>query len=69
MPGFSSVGTFKIFIGNLADKATKADIQPLFEKYGKVVECDIVKNYGFVVFIFNRKGICPINCFYNCCFY
>lgn len=49
MPGFSSVGTFKIFVGNLADKTTKADIQPLFEKYGKVVECDIVKNYGFVV--------------------
>ncbi|KAL0274653.1 UNVERIFIED_CONTAM: hypothetical protein PYX00_002736 [Menopon gallinae] len=48
MPGFSSVGTFKIFVGNLSDKTTKADIQPLFEKYGKVVECDIVKNYGFV---------------------
>jgi len=49
MPGFSSVGTFKIFIGNLADKTTTADIKPLFEKYGKVVECDVVKNYGFVV--------------------
>ncbi|PBC25238.1 Adenosine kinase [Apis cerana cerana] len=48
MPGFSSVGTFKIFIGNLADKTTNADIKPLFEKYGKVVECDVVKNYGFV---------------------
>lgn len=59
MPGFSSVGTFKIFVGNLADKTTKADIQPLFEKYGKVVECDIVKNYGFVVSIFSL-----INCFF-----
>lgn len=49
MPGFSSVGTFKIFIGNLADKTTGSDIKPLFEKYGKVVECDVVKNYGFVV--------------------
>lgn len=49
MPGFSSVGTFKIFIGNLADKTSNADIKPLFEKYGKVVECDVVKNYGFVV--------------------
>lgn len=51
MPGFSSVGTFKIFIGNLADKTSNADIKPLFEKYGKVVECDVVKNYGFVVCI------------------
>lgn len=49
MPGFSSVGTFKIFIGNLADKTSNGDIKPLFEKYGKVVECDVVKNYGFVV--------------------
>lgn len=49
MPGFSSVGTFKIFIGNLSDKSTNSDIKPLFEKYGKVVECDVVKNYGFVV--------------------
>ncbi|XP_066994592.1 RNA-binding protein lark isoform X2 [Anabrus simplex] len=48
MPGFSSVGTFKIFVGNLADKTTSADVKPLFEKYGKVVECDVVKNYGFV---------------------
>lgn len=51
MPGFSSVGTFKIFIGNLGDKTTTDDIKPLFEKYGKVVECDVVKNYGFVVSI------------------
>lgn len=48
MPGFSSAGTFKIFIGNLAEKTNTADIRPLFEKYGKVVECDVVKNYGFV---------------------
>ncbi|XP_022917072.1 RNA-binding protein lark [Onthophagus taurus] len=48
MPGFSSAGTFKIFIGNLAEKTSIGDIRPLFEKYGKVVECDVVKNYGFV---------------------
>ncbi|CAH1407230.1 unnamed protein product [Nezara viridula] len=44
----SSVGTFKIFVGNLSDTTKTADIKPLFEKYGKVVECDVVKNYGFV---------------------
>lgn len=49
MPGFSSAGTFKIFVGNLSDKTVSADIKPLFEKYGKVVECDVVKNFGFVV--------------------
>lgn len=48
MPATSSAGTFKLFIGNLADKTTAAELRPLFEKYGKVVECDVVKNYGFV---------------------
>lgn len=48
MPGFSSAGTFKIFIGNLTEKTAVAELRPLFEKYGKVVECDVVKNFGFV---------------------
>nr|CAI5858756.1 unnamed protein product [Callosobruchus analis] len=48
MPGFSSAGTFKIFVGNLSEKTTVPELRPLFEKYGKVVECDVVKNYGFV---------------------
>lgn len=48
MPGFSTPGTFKIFVGNLTEKTAITDIKPLFEKYGKVVECDVVKNYGFV---------------------
>lgn len=48
MPGVQS---YKLFIGNL-DESTKAtDIRTLFEKYavqGKIIECDVVKNYGFV---------------------
>lgn len=38
----------KIFIGNLACNTTSEELRELFEKYGKVTECDIVKNYGFV---------------------
>jgi RNA-binding protein 4 len=49
MAGGHSVGTFKIFVGNLSSNAAVGDIRPLFEKYGKVVECDVMKNYGFVV--------------------
>lgn len=45
----SSVGTFKIFVGNLTESTAANDIKPLFEKYGKVVDCGVVKNYGFVV--------------------
>ncbi|XP_055593112.1 RNA-binding protein lark [Uranotaenia lowii] len=45
MPGS---GTFKLFIGNVDEKTVPTDLRPLFEKYGTVVECDVVKNYGFV---------------------
>ncbi|EHB18568.1 RNA-binding protein 4 [Heterocephalus glaber] len=38
----------KLFIGNLPRKATEQEIHSLFEQYGKVLECDIIKNYGFV---------------------
>uniref|UniRef100_A0A8C9XS47 RNA-binding protein 14 n=1 Tax=Sander lucioperca TaxID=283035 RepID=A0A8C9XS47_SANLU len=38
----------KIFIGNLACNTEPAELRELFEKYGEVSECDIVKNYGFV---------------------
>lgn len=43
MPGVQS---FKLFIGNLDENTKATDIRPLFEKYGKILECDIVKNYG-----------------------
>ncbi|UYV65589.1 hypothetical protein LAZ67_3004787 [Cordylochernes scorpioides] len=38
----------KIFVGSLADGVTNEDVKPLFEKYGKVVECDVLGKYGFV---------------------
>lgn len=43
------VVTTKLYIGNIPETCRKMDLQKLFEEHGKVVECDIVKNYGFVV--------------------
>jgi hypothetical protein len=43
-----AAGAFKLFIGNLEEKTQPSEIRPLFEKYGKIVECDVIKNYGFV---------------------
>lgn len=43
------VVTTKLYIGNIPETCRKMDLQKLFEAHGKVVECDIVKNYGFVV--------------------
>lgn len=41
----------KIFVGNLSAEVRSEDIRVLFEKYGKVTECDVLKNFGFVVSI------------------
>lgn len=38
----------KLFIGNLTNNTTVEELRELFEKYGTVTECDIVKNFGFV---------------------
>ncbi|XP_036404947.1 RNA-binding protein 4.1 isoform X1 [Megalops cyprinoides] len=38
----------KIFIGNLSQDTTAEELRALFSQYGKISECDIVKNFGFV---------------------
>uniref|UniRef100_A0A0B7A558 RRM domain-containing protein n=2 Tax=Arion vulgaris TaxID=1028688 RepID=A0A0B7A558_9EUPU len=40
--------TIKIFLGNLSSDTTAEKVRPLFEKYGEVAECDVLKNFGFV---------------------
>ena len=39
----------KLYVGNLPETVRKADLQQMFEGFGKVLECDIVLNYAFVV--------------------
>ena len=38
----------KIFIGNLPDGGLVGndDVRPLFEAFGTVTECEVIKNYG-----------------------
>ena len=38
----------KLFVGNFDPNCTAEDIRSLFEEYGKVVECDLVRDYCFV---------------------
>ncbi|KAJ6657035.1 hypothetical protein lerEdw1_003036 [Lerista edwardsae] len=47
----------KIYVGNVSAKATTAQIRQLFERFGKVVECDIVKNYAFVHMAKEREAM------------
>lgn len=39
----------KLYVGNLPDQCRRLSLKELFEKYGKVSQCDIVKNFAFVV--------------------
>ncbi|XP_060613848.2 RNA-binding protein 4-like [Anolis sagrei] len=47
----------KIYVGNVSAKATTAQLRQLFERFGKVVECDIVKNYAFVHMAKEREAM------------
>ncbi|KAG8437838.1 hypothetical protein GDO86_008515 [Hymenochirus boettgeri] len=38
----------KLFVGNLPPEATQPELKSMFEQFGRVTECDIIKNYGFV---------------------
>ncbi|XP_072279132.1 RNA-binding protein 14-like isoform X4 [Pyxicephalus adspersus] len=40
--------TVKIFIGNVDDRTTEEEVHDLFEKYGPVVGCAVMKQYAFV---------------------
>ncbi|OCT81665.1 RNA-binding protein 14 [Xenopus laevis] len=40
--------TWKIFVGNVSSSCEAAEIRKIFEEYGRVLECDIVKDYAFV---------------------
>jgi RNA recognition motif-containing protein len=39
----------KLYIGNVSSSVNSTELKELFEKYGKVLECDIIKDYAFVV--------------------
>lgn len=38
----------KIYVGNIPASARNSELKELFEKFGKVVECDILKEFAFV---------------------
>ncbi len=42
------VQPIKIYVGNVPTSARNSELKELFEKFGKVVECDILKEFGFV---------------------
>lgn len=55
----------KIFVGNVNPTTKAEQLRVLFEKYGKVTECDIIRNYAFVVSSFYFKSINRCRSFLN----
>lgn len=47
----------RVFIGNLnTSVVTKADIEAIFAKYGKIVGCSVHKGYAFVQYASERNA-------------
>ena len=45
---FHRFSMVKIFVGRLAPSVSSQQLRKLFEKYGAVSDCDILRDYGFV---------------------
>ncbi|KAG7173025.1 RNA-binding protein lark-like isoform X2 [Homarus americanus] len=58
--------TYKIFVGNLSNRASGSDIRKLFEAHGTVVEADVVRNYGFVHMENEEEGRVAIEALNGC---
>lgn len=39
----ANTNTTKIFVGNLTEKTRSPEVRTLFEKYGTVLECDVIR--------------------------
>ena len=48
MPEKMDKNPFKIFVGNIPLEAKEPELKELFQKYGTVIEANIVRNYAFV---------------------
>jgi hypothetical protein len=40
--------SIKLYVGNVPTSARNSELKELFEKFGKVMECDILKEFAFV---------------------
>uniref|UniRef100_A0A8C2IAM6 Zgc:55733 n=1 Tax=Cyprinus carpio TaxID=7962 RepID=A0A8C2IAM6_CYPCA len=47
----------RVFIGNLNTMlVTKADVEAIFSKYGKIVGCSVHKGFAFVQYVNERNA-------------
>jgi len=46
----------RLYLGRLSAEATQADVQKLFENYGRLLECRVMTGFGFVEFENSRDA-------------
>ena len=39
----------KLYVGNLPEDCKRSELSALFEKYGKLEKCDVLRSFAFVV--------------------
>jgi RNA-binding protein 4 len=42
----------KLFVGNLSETVDSAQLKQAFKQFTTITDCDIVKNYAFIVSLF-----------------
>lgn len=39
----------KVYVGNVPEQVRRAELRELFARFGNIDECDIVRDYAFIV--------------------
>ena len=58
----------KLYVGNLPEDCKRSELSALFEKYGKLEKCDVLRSFAFVVSFHDNltKNCNKISSFSNC---
>src|SRR5689334_10813088 len=48
MKADKSSSLYKIYVGNLPSSTRISELKELFEKFGAVMQCDVLKDFGFI---------------------
>lgn len=52
---------YKIYLGNLAQSTTEADLREVFERYGRILNIELRTGFGFVVSLNSMHFKLPTN--------
>ena len=53
----------RVYVGRISSRTREGDLEEIFGKYGKVVSCDVKRDYAFVDFEDPRDAGLSLNAF------